>query len=553
MRIRVLMVEDFEPDALQIVLELQRGGFEVEFERVETELALREALTHRTWDAIISDYSLPGFSGPQALRILQSFDLDLPFIIVSGVVPEEGAVQAVRAGAHDFISKGRFARLCPALERELRDAAARRERARARSDLDAVLECAPSVIIATDREGRIQFINQVLDQYSKRDVIGTDWLTFLPRERHAELAARHARVVETGTAETYEVCITQPDDTRVWFSSHMGPMRDGHGIRGVVIVATDVTELRRTQEEFAATQRMAAMGTLAAGIAHEINTPTQFVSDSVHFLRDASLEVFEFTDALLELRNKVEQSPHRAEFSALLRDIQQLEESCELPYLKEQLPQAFGRCIEGLQRVTTIVRSMKEFAYPGQQSMAAADLNRAINSTLVIAQNEYRYVADLVTDLGELPPVICHLHDINQVVLNLVVNAAHAIADAGQGGETRGQIRVSTRRLENVVEIRVSDTGTGIAPEIRQRVFEPFFTTKMVGRGTGQGLSLAWTVVRERHGGDLSFETVMGQGTTFVVRLPVGGPSLPPTTGLRLPAPNVLAVDLALRGDTPAH
>ncbi len=165
---------------------------------------------------------------------------------------------------------------------------------------------------------------------------------------------------------------------------------------------------------------------------------------------------------------------------------------------------------------------MKEFAHPDQKEKVLADLNRALSTTLTVARNEYKYVADVETDLGELPLVPCLVGELNQVFLNLIVNAAHAIEAALAGTQGRGTIRVSTRREDDAVVIAVSDTGTGIPEEIRGRVFEPFFTTKEVGKGTGQGLAIARSVVVDKHGGKLTFETVPGRGTTFFVRLPLG-------------------------------
>jgi signal transduction histidine kinase len=173
--------------------------------------------------------------------------------------------------------------------------------------------------------------------------------------------------------------------------------------------------------------------------------------------------------------------------------------------------------------VATIVRAMKEFAHPDTRQKSAADLNRAIKSTLTVARNELKYVADVETDLGDLPPVVCNISDLNQVFLNLLVNAAHAIREVvREGTDAKGKIRVRTRREGNTVLIAISDTGCGIPENIRGRIFDPFFTTKEVGRGTGQGLSIARSVVVEKHGGSLTFETEPGKGTTFFVRLPIG-------------------------------
>jgi signal transduction histidine kinase len=199
------------------------------------------------------------------------------------------------------------------------------------------------------------------------------------------------------------------------------------------------------------------------------------------------------------------------------------EEETDLTYLREEVPKAFARCLDGLARITNIVRSMKEFSHPAQHDMAPTDLNRAVQSTLTIARSEYKYVAELEVDLGDIPLVNCHVNDINQVVLNLVVNAAHAIGDVVKGSDRLGTIKLRTWQEGDDVLISVSDTGGGIPATVAQRIFEPFFTTKEVGKGTGQGLTLAWAVVKDKHGGDLTFETEQGRGTTFSIRLPIAG------------------------------
>jgi signal transduction histidine kinase len=173
--------------------------------------------------------------------------------------------------------------------------------------------------------------------------------------------------------------------------------------------------------------------------------------------------------------------------------------------------------------VTTIVRSPKEFAHPAQQEMSAVDLNRIVDNTLTIAAGEYKYVGELQTDFGELPPVLCHPGEIGQAVLNIVVNAAHAIGDAVAGTDRKGLITVRTRQEGAMAVISISDTGTGIPANVQPRIFDPFFTTKEVGRGTGQGLAIASSTVRARHHGELTFETTPGLGTTFYIRIPLTG------------------------------
>jgi len=212
--------------------------------------------------------------------------------------------------------------------------------------------------------------------------------------------------------------------------------------------------------------------------------------------------------------------------SALIARVRAAEDRADLDYLRDRVPGAVERAHDGVDRMATIVRAMRDFAHPPTPERSPVDINAALRSTLVVATAEYKYIADVETDLGELPAVMCDGGDMNQVFLNLVVNAAHAIADANRTTARRGTIRVRSSCEGDHVVVSVSDSGTGIAPDIADRVYDPFFTTKDVGRGTGQGLALARRIVVERHGGSLTFETKVGLGTTFHVRLPVAGRSL---------------------------
>ena len=289
-------------------------------------------------------------------------------------------------------------------------------------------------------------------------------------------------------------------------------------LRGLML---DITDLRRMARELAAAQKLESVGRLAAGVAHEINTPVQFVSDSVEFVRASMLDLSKVVAAYRELQKAVNS---RQDSAAAARLAIEVEQAVDLDYILENAPLAIESAVEGLGRIATIVRSMKEFAHPDQGEKTLADLNQAIRSTLVIAHNEYKYVAELETDFADLPQVECHLGEINQVVLNLLVNAAHAITDVVKDSGNRGKLSVRTRLDGNAIEIAISDTGTGIPAAVRDKIFDPFFTTKEVGKGTGQGLALAHSVVVSKHGGTLRFETQMGKGTTFFVRLPIDAP-----------------------------
>lgn len=292
---------------------------------------------------------------------------------------------------------------------------------------------------------------------------------------------------------------------------------NGRTLRGIMF---DVTHQKKLELELRQAQKLESVGRLAAGVAHEINTPVQFVSDSVHFVRDAMTDI---ADLLGRYRRIAAAVRGGDACDTLAEEVGYAEQDADLDYLLDNVPKALERSIDGLGRVATIVRSMKEFAHPDQREMSRVDLNRAIQSTLTIARNEYKYVADVVTDLGDIPFVNCHGGEINQVVLNLVVNAAHAIEDKVRGTDTRGTISLRTAIDGDDVTIAITDTGGGIPDAIRDRIFDPFFTTKGVGKGTGQGLAIARSVVIDKHGGNLSFQSHEGVGTTFTIRLPVAG------------------------------
>jgi len=267
----------------------------------------------------------------------------------------------------------------------------------------------------------------------------------------------------------------------------------------------ELIERERMKDELRMAHKLEAVGQLAAGIAHEINTPIQYVSDSVSFVGEAFTELQGYVQIYRKaLAERSVADPVNAD--------------TDLAFLAEHAPAAVARARAGLERIAQLVRAMKEFGQPAQRDKTWGNINRAIETTLTVTTSEYNKVADVELTLGELPEVTCHIAELNQVFLHLVINAAHAIAEAHPG--ERGQITIKTWSEPDAVVISIADNGTGIADDIAPRVFDPFFTTKPVGRGTGQGLAIARSIVVDRHGGALTFETALGRGTTFLVRLP---------------------------------
>ncbi len=287
----------------------------------------------------------------------------------------------------------------------------------------------------------------------------------------------------------------------------------------LVCIVRDVTDQRGLEDRLLQSQKLGAIGQLAAGVAHEINTPMQFIGDNLHFAKTAITDLLTLLDMF---RSTVEAAVETPPSEARRSELGQAEIDLDFEYTRDALPTAIDRSLTGIERVTSIVRAMKTFAHPGGDRLAPTDLKALIESTVMVATNEWKYVADVVLQLDQhLPPVPCIGGELNQVVLNLIVNASHAIADVVGDSGDKGRISISAGYDATHAVIRVQDSGTGIPEHARAKVFEPFFTTKDVGKGTGQGLAMAYNCVVKRHKGTIDFETELGSGTTFVIRLPL--------------------------------
>ena len=280
----------------------------------------------------------------------------------------------------------------------------------------------------------------------------------------------------------------------------------------------EIDERNRIEIQLRHAQKMESIGQLAAGIAHEINTPTQFIGDNTRFARDSFTGIREVLARYEQVFAGAESNGIQPEqFSAIRTAVA----DADLDFLLTEVPTALQQALDGVDRIAQLVKAMKEFSHPGTTEKTLTDLNHAIDTTLTVCRNEWKYQAELTKDFDpDLPQVPCHPGDFNQVILNLVVNAAHAMDENSRSG-IKGLITVTTRRSEDQVEIRIGDNGSGIPEGIRERVFDPFFTTKGVGRGTGQGLAIARSIIVDKHQGTISFESTVGQGTTFIVRLPL--------------------------------
>lgn len=394
------------------------------------------------------------------------------------------------------------------MQRALRDALEERERFR------AVFESAALGIVLTHPDGTVAEANPC---FAKLASVPVEELLGRPLAMLGEvLATTPIRSASHPGLFEYKVRPTN-GAAEVDVEVAASVIHDAEGaIKYQLFLIDDVTERRRMAFELKQAQKLETVGRLASGIAHEINTPIQFVGDSIAFIGDAVADLGKVFVKYAEA--------HALGFpQALMREVDAAAAEVDMPFLMTELPGAVARSHEGLQRVATIVRAMKEFAHPDQTEQAPVDLASNIKSTIAISRNEYKYVADVETELGDLPLVTCHAGELNQVFLNLIVNAAHAIGDVVGNTGARGKITIRAWADGDDAVISVSDTGCGIPEAIRAKIFDPFFTTKAVGKGTGQGLAIAQAVVEQKHGGQIDVISEVGVGTTFVIRIPIGG------------------------------
>jgi len=385
-----------------------------------------------------------------------------------------------------------------------------------------LFENASDQVYTFDLEMGITSLNRLAEQtigYAREEAMRLTLRQLVDAEHWDRIGLVVGRLVAGHPPEKFELEIKARDGRRVMLEINPRLIyRDGKAVE-IQAIARDITGRDAAEVELRQAQKLESVGRLAAGIAHEINTPMQFVGDNVRFLENAFAELQAF---LGKLRSLCDPSSGIAPPPAFCAEFRRLETEMDTAGVMKEIPDAIAQTLEGIERVVTIVQAMKEFAHPEAKGMAHADVNKALLNTLTVARNELKYVAQVKTDFGELPLVVCSISDVNQVFLNLLVNAAHAIGDVVKGTGQKGTIRIETRVEGPMALITIADTGAGIPENIRGRIFDPFFTTKEVGRGTGQGLAIARSVV-ERHNGSLTFESEVGKGTTFRISLPING------------------------------
>ncbi|HTQ09410.1 MAG TPA: ATP-binding protein [Fimbriimonadaceae bacterium] len=383
-----------------------------------------------------------------------------------------------------------------------------------------IFEAAPDAVIRYDADLSIVEINSVAEKLLRIDrsaACGRALTDFVPDLGETPSGSMRGDGREP-CAQFTESKILRSDGTE-FVAEYCTSEVLGLATKQFAIFIRDITERKALESQLSQSQKLQSIGQLAAGIAHEINTPTQYVGDNTRFLDDSFRDIDQLLSAYSELEAAAKAY---ADLEACLQSVEEEKDRADLEFLRAEIPNSIRESLDGIDRISVIVRALKDFSHPGVEGMSAADVNRILESTATVARNEYKYVADLELDLcPTLPPILCLPGELGQVALNLIVNASHAIADKfGSSGE-KGLIRIASSFDDEFVTVKISDNGSGIPAAVRERVFDPFFTTKEVGKGTGQGLAIAHNVVVGRHKGLFSFETEEGKGTTFIFRIPL--------------------------------
>lgn len=413
----------------------------------------------------------------------------------------------------------------------------------AKSFLNRVIDNVPSLIYVKDRIGRYVLTNKAfadLHGMDVKDIIGKSDLDLhegseasrYDRSDHYVLSRKREYVNE-------EEKVVDADGKVHWLQSVKRPLMGSAGVEYILGIATDLTERKYLEQQLRQAQKLESIGQLAAGIAHEINTPTQYVGDNVRFLTQGFADYSLVIEKARVLARIASDSEFRCEeLTALNSSIV----DTDIEFLDAEIPRALAQALDGVERISKIVRSIKDFAHPGSNDFKATDLNKALESAITVASNEWKYVANVAKDYDpDLPLVSCLASEMNQVFLNIIVNAAHAIADLRSDDGEKGTISISTRHQDGKVAVTIADTGTGMDENVLKRIFDPFFTTKEVGRGTGQGLAISHRVVVEKHSGTIDVESSVGEGTRFVITLPVRHGSAVASRAINLETPELRA------------
>jgi PAS domain S-box-containing protein len=538
---KILIVDDEAQIRKLLRSYMEDTGYDCQ--AVESVSAAQTCLETSSYDLILTDINMPERSGLDLIRFVNAHHPDCAVVVVSAIDNPEEARDILELGVYGYIVKPFTRNLVritvdnalgqhrlelkeKAYQQRL-EAAIQKRTAELNDQLAFIrtlLDAIPSPIFYKDTQGVFQGGNVAFETFvgkDLKDIIGKTVYNIAPKALADIYYAADQELMAKGGRQTYEAKVQSADQKMHDVVFNKAVYLNGSGeAAGMVGVMLDITEKMALEHELRQAQKLEAIGQLAAGIAHEINTPIQYIGDNTSFLQEAFSDLNGLLNRFVDYMATLDEADKRREE---LKTLAALMEEADLAYLVEEIPHALEQTMEGVQRVSKIVKAMREFSHPGTEKKVTVDLNNSLESTITVARNEWKYVANMELNLADdLPMVPCYPGEMNQVFLNLIINAAHAISDVTEEGRTgKGEITISTQANAHKVIVRIGDTGSGIPAEVQDRIFDPFFTTKEVGKGTGQGLAIAHAVVVEKHGGAIRFETAEGRGTTFILELPL--------------------------------
>ena len=387
--------------------------------------------------------------------------------------------------------------------------------------LSSAVEQSACSIVLTNLEGNIEYVNKKfcdITGYPPKEAIGQNPRILKSGNMSDQYYKELWDTITAGKVWRGEFHNKRKDGTMFWESATISGLKNKNNeMTHYLAIKEDISAKKELEEQLLQAQKLESIGQLAAGIAHEINTPIQFVSDNIRFLQDSYNDLLMLSNKCKEVISQIKKNSDAGE---IIRQYEKLMVDLDLDYLHSEIPAAMEQSLEGVERVAKIVRAMKQFSHPGSDMMTRVNVNDAIDTTVTVASNEWKYHADMTLNLApDLPSVPCFINEINQVVLNIIINAVHAIE--AKDKHRKGSIMISTSFDEDYAIIKIKDSGTGIPDEIQNRIFDPFFTTKEIGKGTGQGLAMAWNIIVEKHNGKLNFDSTPEKGTEFNISIPL--------------------------------
>lgn len=533
---RVLHLLDFENGESVIAGELENENFQFESTRVDSVTTCLDTIDEFQPDLVITDFVYKNFDGIDAITQSKKTFPDTLFIVLTETISEFDAIECIKAGVSNIINKDQVSSILMIVQEAQKYQQARLEKrqvekqlAREREILSISLASIGEAIVTISASGEIVLFNnaaQQITEFSSLEAVGkpaNQILRILDEKTNQILEDPIEHLLEIdnsfdiNTVQHRPVLLTK-SAKKILISGKITPIRvDEHTHAGFVLVFDDVTEKERIAAQSMLSSKMESIGQLAAGIAHEINTPIQYLGDNLHYVQHA-LETYIETD-----QKQTQVLKSIASVNQEAQEVLDFRNNQRIDHLNKEIPAAILESYEGLERVRKIVMAIREFSHPSQKSKAYSDINKCVQTTITISRNEWKYCADLETELDpNLPMVMCRIDELNQVLLNIIVNATHAIQEKQKGSsKDKGKITLKTSFDEDKVLIAIADTGCGISDKIVNRIFDPFFTTKEVGKGTGQGLSLAYNIIVNHHHGAIHVTTEENIGTTFTIELPI--------------------------------